>query len=155
MHWQYLVWELPPSLRQTEWRKQCALLELVGGCEWRHCLTTPPPRTLDNYTFNINKSFQRAYKHKTSLPYFIAPFKYTWERVYSSIIIGSSSCSSLFSHLSLKSAIEDEFWSSRCLNYHIDVPNMIGLFLSGAPASLVVKNRTKKNFSHKKIRIKS
>ena len=40
----------------------------------------------------------------------------------------------------------DRFWSSRCLNYHIDVPDKIGLISSGATTSMVVKNGTKKNF---------
>ena len=74
------------------------------------------------------------------------------QSISSSIIIGSSSCSScscscsssLFSRLSLKSTIGDRFWSSRCLNYHIDVPDKIGSFSSGATASMVVKNGTKK-----------
>ena len=40
----------------------------------------------------------------------------------------------------------DRFWSSRCLNYHIDVPDKIGSFSSGATTSIVVKNGTKKFF---------
>ena len=44
-------------------------------------------------------------------------------------------------------AIVGGFWSSRCLNYHIDMPDKIGSFSSGATTSLVVKNGTKKNFS--------
>ena len=72
--------------------------------------------------------------------------------ISSSIIIWSScsccccSCSSLFSRLSLKSAIVDRFWSSMCLNYCIDVPDKIGSFSSGAITSMVVKNGTQKNF---------
>merc|ERR1712105_273068 len=34
----------------------------------------------------------------------------------------------------------------RFINYYIKVPNKIGLFISGTPASLVVKNGTKKTF---------
>ena len=39
------------------------------------------------------------------------------------------------------------FWCSRCLNDHIDVPDMIGSFASGAIAFLVAKNETKKKIS--------
>ena len=42
--------------------------------------------------------------------------------------------------------IVDRSWSSRCLNYHIAVPDKIGSFSSGATTSIVVKNGTKKNF---------
>ena len=38
------------------------------------------------------------------------------------------------------------FWSSRCLNYRIDVPNKIGSISSCATTSMVVKNGTKKTF---------
>ena len=51
--------------------------------------------------------------------------------------------------INLKSEIMDGFWSSRCLNDRIDLPDKIGLFLSGAATSIVVKNGTKKNFSPK------
>ena len=37
-------------------------------------------------------------------------------------------------------------WSSRCLNYRIDVPDKIGSISSCAITSMVVKNGTKKNF---------
>ena len=43
--------------------------------------------------------------------------------------------------------IMDGFWCSRGLNNHIDLPNMIGTFASGANASLVAKNWTKKIIS--------
>ena len=39
---------------------------------------------------------------------------------------------------------EDGFWCSRCLNDHVEVPDMIGSLPSGATASLVAKNGTKK-----------
>ena len=48
--------------------------------------------------------------------------------------------------LCLKSEIINGFWSSRCLNDHIDVPDKIGSFSSGATTSMVVKNGTKKTF---------
>ena len=38
----------------------------------------------------------------------------------------------------------DGFFSSRCLNDRIDVPDKIGSFLSGAVTPIVVKNGTKK-----------
>ena len=37
--------------------------------------------------------------------------------------------------------IVDGFWSSRCLNDHIDLPDKIGSFSSGATTFMVVKNR--------------
>ena len=40
----------------------------------------------------------------------------------------------------------DGFWSKRCLNYRIDVPDKIGSISSGATTSMVVKNGTKKTF---------
>ena len=40
----------------------------------------------------------------------------------------------------------DGFWSSRCLNNRIDLPDKIGSFSSGATTSMVVKNGTKKTF---------
>ena len=40
----------------------------------------------------------------------------------------------------------DGFWSSRCLNYGIDLPDKIGSISSGATTSMVVKNGTKKSF---------
>ena len=49
--------------------------------------------------------------------------------------------------------IVDGSWSSRCLNYRIDMPNKIGSFSSATPTTMVVKNGTKKNFSHKKTKI--
>merc|ERR1712030_101019 len=52
--------------------------------------------------------------------------------------------------LCLKSETMDGFWSSRCLNDPVDVPDKIGSFLSGAATSMVVKNGTKKIFSPKK-----
>ena len=39
--------------------------------------------------------------------------------------------------------IMDGFWCSRCLNDHIDVPDMMGSFSGGAITTLVVKNWTK------------
>ena len=39
--------------------------------------------------------------------------------------------------LCLKSEIMDGFWSSRCLNSHIDLPNKIGSFLSGTTTPMV------------------
>ena len=51
--------------------------------------------------------------------------------------------------LCLKSEIMDGFWSSRCLNDPVNLPDKIGSFLSGAATSMVVKNGTKKNFSPK------
>ena len=51
-----------------------------------------------------------------------------------------------FLKTTIKWPIMDRFWSSRCLNYHIDVPDKIGLFSSGATTSMVVKNWTKKTF---------
>ena len=38
----------------------------------------------------------------------------------------------------------DGFWILRCLKKHIDLPNKIGSFLSGATSPMVVKNGTKK-----------
>merc|ERR1712105_68010 len=40
----------------------------------------------------------------------------------------------------------DGCWSKRCLNYRIDVPDMIGSISSGATTSTVVKNGTKNTF---------
>ena len=48
--------------------------------------------------------------------------------------------------LCLKSEIMDRFWSSRCLNDRINVPDKIASFSSGATTSMVVKNGTKKTF---------
>ena len=39
----------------------------------------------------------------------------------------------------------DGFWILRCLKKHIDLPNKIGSFLSGATTPMVVQNGTKKN----------
>ena len=63
----------------------------------------------------------------------------------------SSSSSSLFSLLSIKSEQMDGFWCSRCLNDHIDVPNMIWSFSGAATTPLVVKSWTKQPWL--KIRI--
>merc|ERR1712148_126589 len=62
----------------------------------------------------------------------------------------SYSCSLFCTRLCqfIKSEIMDGFWSSRCLNDPVDLPDKIGYFLSGAATSMVVKNGTKKNFSH-------
>ena len=46
--------------------------------------------------------------------------------------------------LPISPEIMDRFWCSRYLNNRIDLPNMIGTFASGANASLVAKNWTKK-----------
>ena len=40
----------------------------------------------------------------------------------------------------------DGCWTSRCLNYCIDVPDKIGSFSSDATTSMVVKSGTKKTF---------
>ena len=48
--------------------------------------------------------------------------------------------------LPIKSELMDGFWHSRCLNDHIDLPNIIRSLASGANASLVAKNWTKKTF---------
>ena len=45
--------------------------------------------------------------------------------------------------LPIESEIMDEFWRSRCLNDHIDFPNMIVSFINSATTSLVVKKGTK------------
>ena len=47
----------------------------------------------------------------------------------------------------------DGFWSKRCLNYRIDVPDKIGSISSGATTSMVVKNGTKKTFEGFSIKI--
>ena len=58
-------------------------------------------------------------------------------------------CSDLFQYfytilaLPIESEIMHRFWCSRCLNDHIEVPDMIGSFESGATPSLVAKNGTK------------
>ena len=44
---------------------------------------------------------------------------------------------------SIESEMIDGFLCSRCLNDHIDLPNMMGSFESGATASIVAKNLTK------------
>ena len=54
-----------------------------------------------------------------------------------------------FSRLSLKSEIMDGFWSSKCLNDHIDLPDKIESFLSSAATPMVVKSGTKKIISYK------
>ena len=46
----------------------------------------------------------------------------------------------------MKSEIMDGFLSSRCLNDHSDLPDVIGSFLSGATTPMVVKNGTKNYF---------
>ena len=43
----------------------------------------------------------------------------------------------------------DRFWSSRCLNDRIDLPDKIASFSSGAITPMVVKNGTKKLFTSK------
>ena len=43
----------------------------------------------------------------------------------------------------LSQPFEDGFWCLRCLNDHIEVPDMIGSFASGATTSVVAKNGTK------------
>ena len=48
----------------------------------------------------------------------------------------------------LHSSPVDRFWCLRCLNDHIDLPDMIGSFASGATASLVAKNGTKNYLNH-------
>ena len=50
--------------------------------------------------------------------------------------------------LPIESEITDWFWCSRCLNDHIDLPNMIGSFASGVTASMVAKSGTKKIFHY-------
>ena len=42
----------------------------------------------------------------------------------------------------------DKFWCLRCLNDRIEVPDMIGLFASGATTFLVVKMEQKNYLSH-------
>ena len=48
--------------------------------------------------------------------------------------------------LTIKLEIMDGSWHSRCLNNPINFSHIIGSFASGAAASLVAKNITKKNF---------
>ena len=55
----------------------------------------------------------------------------------------------LFGVDGLSLIIVDGSWSSRCLNYCIDMPDKIGSFSSGATTSMVVKNGTKKLFTQK------
>ena len=50
--------------------------------------------------------------------------------------------------LPIKLEIMDGSWHSRCLNNSINFSHIIGSFASGATASLVAKNITKKNFSN-------
>ena len=45
--------------------------------------------------------------------------------------------------LSIKSSPVDRFQRLRCLNDHIDLPDMIGSFANGAIAFIVAKNQTK------------
>ena len=40
----------------------------------------------------------------------------------------------------------DGFWSSRCLNYRIEVPDKIGSISSGTTTSMVVKMELKQTF---------
>ena len=54
----------------------------------------------------------------------------------------------LHKFLPIKSELIDGFRCSRCLNDRIDLAYMIRLLASGANASLVAKNGTKKNFSN-------
>ena len=74
---------------------------------------------------------------------------------YKNVFRSSSYSSSSFSlfrtilFLFIKSEIMDGFWSSRCLNDPVDLPDKIGSFLSGAATSMVVKNGTKKTFHQK------
>jgi len=49
--------------------------------------------------------------------------------------------------LALDSEILDEFGYSRCLNDFIDLPDMVGSFVSGVTASLVAKKMNKNNYS--------
>ena len=58
------------------------------------------------------------------------------------LLLLQNSCAIL--DLCLKSEIMDGFFSSRCLNDRIDLPDKIGSFLSGATTPMVVKNGTKK-----------
>ena len=51
-------------------------------------------------------------------------------------------------YLPIESEIMDQFWCSRYLNDHINLPNMIRLFASSAIASIMAKNGTKENFSN-------
>ena len=44
----------------------------------------------------------------------------------------------------IKSSPVDRLWCLMCLNDRIDLPDMIGSFASGATASLVAQNGTKK-----------
>merc|ERR1712074_352847 len=48
-----------------------------------------------------------------------------------------------------KSEIMDGFWSSRCLNDPIDLPDKMRSFLSGTATPMVVKSGNKKYFSPK------
>ena len=50
--------------------------------------------------------------------------------------------------LPVDSEIMDGFLRSRCLNNHINLPNRIRSFASGANACLVAKNGTKKKFNY-------
>ena len=50
--------------------------------------------------------------------------------------------------LTIKFEIMDGSWHSRCLNNPINFSQIRGSFASGATASLVAKNMTKKNFSN-------
>ena len=70
---------------------------------------------------------------------------YRLRQLYSSESSDPTPPPELLHHLaqSIESEIMDGFWSSRCLNDHMDLPDMIGSFVSGATASLVAKNRTK------------
>ena len=56
----------------------------------------------------------------------------------------SAHLSHLFFLLSISLEIMDRFWWSRCLNNHIEVPDMMGSFASSITASLVAKKETKK-----------
>merc|ERR1712030_140760 len=64
------------------------------------------------------------------------------------LLLHTFSCTIL--SLCLKSEIMDGFWSSRCLNDPIDLPDKMRSFLSGAATPMVVKTGTKKTF-HQKI----
>ena len=54
--------------------------------------------------------------------------------------------------LPISPEIMDGFWCSRCLNSHIEVPNMMRLFAGGATTPLVVKIWTKQPWVKIKFR---
>ena len=79
----------------------------------------------------------------------ILMFKVSKQTYQSAWLIGSFASGATASLMAknetkkLYQLFEDRFWCSRCLNDHIEVPNMIGSFASGTNTSLVAKNRTK------------